>query len=285
MSAVTAADGPEIDATGHVVPDSATPGPVIEVDYTNPGLSPSHWVLTLSPDGAGHFWSENPKMEQAGAQGQPPPAPAVDRDIHVSGEFARRTFEEAGQHKFFAEECESHLKVAFQGLKKLSYRGPDGEGSCAFNYSKDKQMEGLGESLVSVAETIVEGSRLDWLLRYDPLGLDQEMQYVVDGAGDGRLQEFGTIRGILEKLAQDDGVLDRVRKRARTLLARAQGYGAGSRVGAWRGAWGGGWGWENPRSKMTFEGTNGSNVCAGERREPSGPVLDGGGRQKCHLTR
>ena len=213
----------EIDGTGHLMPDSATPGPVIEVDFTNAGLSPSHWILTLSPDGAGHFWSENPKMEQAAAKGQTPPAPVVDRDIRVSAEFAQHVFDVARRHSFFAEECESHLKVAFQGWKKLTYRGPDGQGSCGFNYAKDKQMEGLGESLVAVAETIVEGSRLDWLLRYDPLGLDQEMQYVVDGAGDGRLQEFGTIRGTLEKLAQDDGVLDRVRKRARTLLARAQG--------------------------------------------------------------
>jgi hypothetical protein len=221
-------DGSELvtqgrESAGHDVSGQAGAGPVIEVDFTNPGLSPSHWILTLNPDGTGHFWSENPKMEQAAAKGQPPPAPVVDRDIRVSAEFAQHVFDVARHHSFFAEECESHLKVAFQGWKKLTYRGPDGQGSCAFNYAKDKQMEGLGESVVAVAETIVEGSRLDWLLRYDPLGLDQEMQYVVDGAGDGRLQEFGTIRGILEKLAQDNGVLDRVRKRARTLLARAQG--------------------------------------------------------------
>jgi hypothetical protein len=213
----------EIDGTGQTMSGSATAGPVIEVDYTNPGLMPSHWVLTLSLDGAGHFWSENPKMEQAAVQGQPPPAPMVDRDIRVSAAFAAHVFDVARHHSLFAEECDSHLKVAFQGWKKLSYRGPEGQGSCVFNYAKDKQMEGLGESLVAVAETIVEGSRLDWLLRYDPLGLDHEMEYVMDGAGDGRLQEFGTIRGILEKLVQDEGVLERVRKRARMLLARAQG--------------------------------------------------------------
>jgi hypothetical protein len=213
----------ETDGTGQMMSGSASTVPVVEVEYTNPGLTPSHWLLTLSPDGTGHFWSENPKMEQAAVQGQPPPAPVVDRDIRVSAEFARHVFDVARHHSFFAEECESHMKVAFQGWKKLSYRGPEGQGSCGFNYAKDKQMEGLGESLVAVAETIVEGSRLDWLLRYDPLGLDHEMEYVVEGAGDGRLQEFGTIRGILEKLAQDEGVLDRVRKRARTLLARAQG--------------------------------------------------------------
>jgi hypothetical protein len=212
------------------------PGPVIEVDYTNAGLTPSHWVLTLRPDGAGHFWSENAKSEQAAAKGQPlsaaeqfaakgqpPPAPVVDRDIRVSAAFAGHVFDVARHHSLFAEECESHTKVAFQGWKKLSFRGPEGEGSCRFNYAKDKPLQELGESLVAVAETIVEGSRLDWLLRYDPLGLDREMEYMVEGAGDGRLMEFGTIRGILEKLAQDERVMDRVRKRARTLLARAQG--------------------------------------------------------------
>jgi hypothetical protein len=198
-------------------------GPVIEVDYTNAGLSPSHWVLTIKPDGAGHFWSENPKIEEAATQGQAPPPPAVDRDVRVSAEFAQRIFDIARRHSFFAEECDSHSKVAFQGWKKLSFRGPEGQGSCGFNYAKDKQIEGLGESLVAVAQTIVEGSRLDWLLRYDPLGLDREMEYMVEGSADGRLLEFGTIRETLEKLAQDEGVLDRVRKRARTLLARAQG--------------------------------------------------------------
>jgi hypothetical protein len=196
---------------------STTTGSVIEVDFTNPGLSPSHWVLTLNPDGTGHFWSEHLKMEQAAAPGQPSPPPSVDRDIKVSAAFAGHVFEEARRHRLFAEECESHMKVAFQGWKKLSYRGPGGEGSCRFNYSKDKGIEELGESLVAVAETILEGSRLDWLLRYDRLGLDREMDYVVEGAGDGRLLEMGTIRGVLERLAGDESVLERVRKRARTL--------------------------------------------------------------------
>jgi hypothetical protein len=195
---------------------------VIEVDFTNPGLTPSHWVLTVSVDGAGHFWSESPKTSQAAVQGQLSPTPAVDRDIRVSAEFARHLFEEAREHRYFAEECESHMKVAFQGWKKLSYRGPEGQSSCAFNYSKDQQLQELGESLEAVAETILEGSRLDWLLRYDRLGLDREMEYVVDAAGDGRLKEFGTIRGTLERLAGDEGVLERVRKRARTLLAQVK---------------------------------------------------------------
>jgi hypothetical protein len=216
--APASADGAGLDSA-----QSAIVGPVVEVDFRNPGLAPSHWILTLNPDGTGHFWSENPKVEHVPEQGEATPAPAVDRDIQVSAGYARLVFEEARAHKFFAVECESHLKVAFQGWKRLTYRGPEGQGSCEFNYSKDKQIEEMGESLVAVAETIVEGSRLDWLLRYDRLGLDREMQYVEEAAKDGRMQELETIRGILERLADDEDVLARVRKRARALLARAQG--------------------------------------------------------------
>jgi hypothetical protein len=123
----------------------------------------------------------------------------------------------------FNSDCESHSKVAFQGWKKLSYKGPDGAGSCTFNYSKDKEIQWLGESLVAVAGAIEEGARLETLLQHDRLGLDKEMEYLTEAAGDGRVQQIGTIRGILERLAEDPEVMERVRKRARVLLARAQG--------------------------------------------------------------
>jgi hypothetical protein len=129
----------------------------------------------------------------------------------------------AQTHKFFQIECESHMKVAFQGMKQLSYRGPDGTGSCQFNFSRDKEIQALGESLVAVAETIVEGARLETLLQHDPLGLDHETEYLVEAAGDGRVQQIGAIRGILERLADDDAVMERVRKRVRMLLARSEG--------------------------------------------------------------
>jgi hypothetical protein len=54
-------------------------------------------------------------------------------------------------------------------------------------------------------------------------GLDHETEYLMEAAGDGRVQQIGAIRGILERLAGDEGVMERVRKRARLLLARAEG--------------------------------------------------------------
>ncbi len=189
---------------------------VVAIDFSNPGTSPSHWTLTLSRDGSGHFHSE---------RGAPPPSaqqvmdtPNVDRDVRVSADFAGRIFLTAQEHRWFNQQCESRLKVAFQGWKKLSYSGPEGQGTCTFNYSKDREIQALGDSLTGVAETLLEGARLEVLLQHDRLGLDRETEYLMEAAKDGRMREISTIREILERLAGDSEVLDRVRKRARVLL-------------------------------------------------------------------
>jgi hypothetical protein len=200
------------------VPFARAADPVVQVDYSNPGLSPSQWTLTLNPDGSGHFRSQMGKPAD-GQQGID--TPKVDRDVRVSGDFARRVFETAQRHHWFNQACESHLKVAFQGWKTFTYTGSQGQGTCTFNYSKDKEMQDLSESMEGVAETILEGARLELLLQHDRLGLDAEMEFLTDAAEDGRAIEIGAIREILERLAQDDEVLERVRKRARALLERA----------------------------------------------------------------
>jgi hypothetical protein len=200
---------------------SGQSGSVFEIDYSNPGLRPAHWVMTLAPDGSGHFRSERGDTPVDPSQG--PEAANLDRDIKVSPDFASHVFWTARQHRLFTPGCESHMKVAFQGWKKFTYNGPDGAGSCTFNYSKDKDIQALGDSLIAVATAIVEGARLEALLQHDRLGLDKEIEFLVEAAGDGRVQQICTIKGILKRLAEDPMVMERVRKRARVLLARAEG--------------------------------------------------------------
>jgi hypothetical protein len=189
---------------------------IFEASFSNPGLVPAQWTLEFHPDGTGHF-----KTERGSAPGQGIEAADVDRDIQLSAQFAAHVFELAEKKRLFKNGCESHLKVAFQGTKKLTYTGPAGQGSCEFNYAKDPEIQALGDSLVSVATTLIEGARLQALLLHDRLGLDRETQALVESANDGRAQQFGSIRDILERLAEDPAVLDRVKRRARILLTKA----------------------------------------------------------------
>ena len=113
------------------------------------------------------------------------------------------------------------MNVAFPGTKKFVYQGQEGEGSCEFDSSKDNEIQGLADSLMSVANTLIEGARLQLLLKHDRLGLDHETEVLVESANDGRAQQIGSIRDILERLADDPMVLDRVKRRARLLLSKA----------------------------------------------------------------
>jgi hypothetical protein len=192
---------------------------VFQVDFSNPGLIPAHWTLEFHPDGRGHFRSERGGAARTDSDLVEPPD--VDRDIRLSAEFAGHVFQVAERKRLFEDGCESHLKVAFQGLKKLSYRGPAGAGGCEFNYSRDAEIQKLGDSLVSVGNTLIEGARLQALLQHDRLGLDKEMEMLVEAANDGRARQFCSIQDILERLADDPAVMDRVKRRARTLLAKA----------------------------------------------------------------
>jgi hypothetical protein len=205
-------------AVALAIPLHGEPNAVVRVDFSNPGLYPSNWTLEIHSDGTGHFHAEggikpadDPELMLPGK---------VDRDVVLSEGFTRGVFETVRHHRLLNEECESHLKVAFQGMKKISYDGPDGHGGCEFNYSRDKGIQQLGESLVAVGSTLLEGAHLELLLQHDPLGLDQAIEFIMEASDDGRLQQICAIRGILERLQDDPRVLDRVRKRARILLAK-----------------------------------------------------------------
>jgi len=202
-----------------VLPLTAEQDPTVQIEYSNPSLYPARWTLLLHQDGSGHFHADGGTPPTGHPQTMVPGK--LDRDIRLSSEFTSRIFKTVHEDKILHNKCESHLKVAFQGTKKISYSGPDAEGGCEFNYSTNKQIQDLGESVVAVGQTLIEGARLEILYQHDPLGLDKAIQYVVEASGDGRMQQICAIRTILERLEDDPHVLDRVRKQARLLLARS----------------------------------------------------------------
>ncbi len=202
-------------------PMQGEPGAVLQVDYSNPGLVPATWTLLLRADSSGHFHSERGAVKPSGTDAIEPVT--VDRDIRLSSAFTAHVFDVMHKQKRLDDGCESHLKVAFQGTKRFTFTSPaDGAESCEFNYSKNREIQSLSDSFVAVASTILAGARLELLLQHDPLGLDQEMQFLIDGTKDGRLQQICAIRGILQKLQDDPSVMERVRRRAGMLLAESR---------------------------------------------------------------
>ena len=191
----------------------------VTLEFTNENLQPSHWVLTIHSDGSGQY--DSFPSEAVGTESNRVREVAVHRPLHLSQRFVERVFATARQRRLFNFQCESRLKVAFQGEKRLSYSGPDGSGSCEYNYSKDSQIQALGESLIAVESTIEFGERLEVLEQHDRLGMDREMSALYEGSQNGSALEVGVIQETLERIVSDEQVLERVRRKARLLLVEA----------------------------------------------------------------
>jgi hypothetical protein len=193
---------------------------VFTIEFKNDKLVPPRWELTLNPDGSGQFDADaGPMTPQPGRQIV---AGAVHRPVQLSPEFTAHVFAVARARKFFAMECDGHMKVAFQGTKRLSYTGPEGTGACEYNYSKDKEIQDLGHALLGVENTLMFGARIEKLLQHDRLGLDLEMENLATAVHEGNAVEIGSIREILTRIASDEQVLERARRKARQLLTQAR---------------------------------------------------------------
>lgn len=193
----------------------AQQGATVTFQYTNTALDPSAFTLVAREDGTGHYQSK-----PGAAVG--PEAPGLDRDVALSAALRAQLFAAARHNHLFAAECAAKAShVAYTGDKTFSYQGPEGTGSCTFNYARAAPLQMLTSSLIAVARTLEEGRKLQALLAHDKLGLDAEVGELAAEQADGRALELGNITPVLHAIAADEQVLHRTRTRAQTLVDEA----------------------------------------------------------------
>jgi hypothetical protein len=109
----------------------------IRFTYDNPKLQPHKYVVTVGEDGTGHFRSETgPAVSDGQSVPTESPVESLDRPIHISKALRESMFLSARKNKLFAISCDDGGKnIAFQGTKTLAYEGPEGQGSCVYNWS------------------------------------------------------------------------------------------------------------------------------------------------------
>jgi len=198
---------------------AAPPAAQIRFTYENPQLEPHKYVLVLGEDGTGNYHSEGSGNSP---DGQSMALEPLDRPIHVSKAVRDSMFAAARKNKLFAKSCDDGGKnIAFQGTKTLEYEGPDGQGSCIYNWSKNAQIGKLTDQFEAIAATLEEGSKLQRQYEHGRLSLDSEMEILDQMVREGRAIEIENIAPLLQKLSGDEAVLQRVQRRARTLLEAA----------------------------------------------------------------
>ena len=187
-------------------------GATVQFSLDRPGPPVVQYTVSVGEDGAGTF--------------TPRPAPGSatvgeSKTIHVSAPVLKKIF--AAVPMVEGGRCETHNKgIAKTGVKVLHYAGAGKDAQCEYNYSDDERVNDATTAFEGIAETLLFGDRLAAKLRFDRLGLDNELDDLGSAVKDGRALEVENIAPVLKKVSEDERAMDRVRRKAERLLQDAE---------------------------------------------------------------
>lgn len=198
---------------------SASKQAEVSFQFDRPGLPVPRFTLRIHEDGTGSYQADQGEIAATANSMRGQAAQHIDRPIKLTSSTVAKIFKTARAADYFNIECASKLKnIADTGKKTLTYTGAGGSGSCTYNYSENKSIGTLTDTFLAIAYTIDEGRRLEFLHRYDRLGLDAEMISFSQELEAGRALEVGTISPTLAAIVDDMAVIQRVRLRAQKML-------------------------------------------------------------------
>jgi len=186
------------------------------------GAMVPRFTLAIEEDGRVSYVAEQavPAGAQAGVNATSATQHVEQRAV-LTPTTTARIFELARASDRFNVACESLAKnVADMGHKTLRYSGPEGDGSCVYNFSEIKSIVALTQLLQGITITLDMGRKLDFDHRFDRLGLDEDTTALVEMIAQGRAVEVNMIARTLRSIAEDSEVMERVRGRASSLLQR-----------------------------------------------------------------
>src|SRR5207237_8379749 len=112
-------------------------------------------------------------------------------------------------------------KVEQTGIKPLAYENDSRHDQPTYNWSQNPAISELNSIFMAISNTLESGGRLSYLMRFDKLGLEQELKGMEQAAAAGELRELAAIAPTLEQLASDASYMHIVQERARHLLKLA----------------------------------------------------------------
>lgn len=181
----------------------------VRFDFARAGLQVPKYTLAVKEDGNGTYVAEDNSSSNP---------QQVTRGFKLSQPTTDKIFSLAVY--VHPKACGTRAKnIADSGAKTLTYVTSTATSSCDYNYSDSKEIESLTNIFEGVAETMDLGRRLDFLHRFDRLGLDDAIGFLSQEIASGRALELETIEPSLRSIASDEQVMQRVRAKAAALLA------------------------------------------------------------------
>ncbi|MBZ5646538.1 MAG: hypothetical protein LAN37_04865 [Acidobacteriia bacterium] len=206
MAGWAQAPKPEPDAKS-----TAVPTVTFTLDW--PVAKPPHYSISIESAGRATYTA----VDETGD-----PAEPYTRNFTVTDATRERIFAAAKALDYFRGQFDfTKHRIAFTGRKTFSYADPDRRFQTTYNWSENAQLMDLTHLFQAIENTLDYGRKLEYLRRFDRMGLNAELKAMEEAAKDHYLAEVHAIEPLLRQIADDPNVMDLARQRARRLLILA----------------------------------------------------------------
>jgi hypothetical protein len=180
--------------------------------------TPQDYVIIARELGSARYLSRNPTRPNQ-PEGASPYLPDYQFEFSLSGGNQARIFKLAHQANYFNGDFDyKKHPVANTGTKTLGYADPNRHNETTYNWSENPAIDQLTQLFEGISNTIEHGRRVQYLRRFDKLGLEAELKAMEDLAQSHYLAEIQIIAPTLQSIADDPAVMNIARQRARRLL-------------------------------------------------------------------
>ena len=191
--------------------------PTITYDRVWEAYTPQEVTFTVESTGPARYLSRNPFK----TPDQRETDPDFTLEFTMSAATRDKIFRDAKEANYFHGDFtfKKHA-VSSTGKKTLTYANQSRHFETTYDYSENKAIEEITNIFQGVSNTIEHGRKLQYLRRFDRLGLEEELKGMESLAENGYLAEVQLIAPTLESIANDPAILNIARQRARRLLAK-----------------------------------------------------------------
>ena len=197
-------------------PNLNPPIPTIKYDRVWEPYTPQNVDISVQATGPTNYVSRNPLStpEQKGAD------PDYILNFTMSERSRDKLFRAAQATNYFHGDFtfKKHA-VASTGKKTLTYADRDRHFETNYDYSDNNAIQEITGIFEGISRTVEHGRKLQFLRRFDRLGLEDELKGMEN---ESNLAELQIIAPTLESIANDPAILNIARQRAKRLLAKAK---------------------------------------------------------------
>lgn len=191
--------------------------PTITYDRLWDAYTPQDVNITVEQTGRARYVSTNPLKSPDDKQTNPD----YMLEFTMSERTRQKLFRDAKEANYFHGDF-SYRKhpVASTGKKTLTYADQDRHFETTFDFSENRAIEEINDIFQGISYTLEHGRKLQFLHRFDRLGLEDELKGMEETAETENLLELQLIAPTLKSIADDTAVLNIARDRAKRLLEK-----------------------------------------------------------------